>query len=240
MKVLSALTALTICSSALASESPLKEADEGFSGDITLDYDGSRHRTAAFDAGLELEWAAKQWWIKLDLDAFTDFSAHWSLKNQGLASLSVGTALYKNHKDRLYINAVLEASGPSLLADRGIDITPEINIAKGLTKDWWVGGEISGVFSTARNEGNRWGYGSLTTWVMWFSRWLPNDSDALQVSIWAATNEVPGDDNALFLSLEYQFDVTDDIDASLGIGTDPSSPWERKGVFATAQLRWKF
>jgi hypothetical protein len=240
MNHLPLIVALALGCCAHAANPTLKAPDDGFSGSIALDYDGSRHRTAAFDAGLTLEWAAQHWWVKLDLDAFSDFSSHWALKDQSLASLSVGTALYKNHQERLYINAAVEFGVPSLLADRGIDITPEINIAKGITKDWWIGGELAGVFSTSRNEGNRHGYGSLTGWAMWFCRWLPNESDALKFSVWAATNEVPGDDNALFLSLEYQFDVTDDLDASIGIGTDPSSPWERRGVYATALLRWSF
>lgn len=241
MKPFLSLLALTLMTCGFAhAQNPHHETAEGFSGDVTFDYDGSRHRTAAMHGGIGVEWAGESFWTKLDFDTYSDFSRHWALKDDAYGALGFGAAIYKDHKERLYINAVLDISGPSQLADKGIDIAPKITITKGLNKDWWLGGDIEGVISTSRNTGDRAGYFSLTAWAMWFSRWLPNDSDAFKFSVWAATNEVPKDDNALFLSLEYEFDITDSLDASVGIGTDPSSPWEHKGVFATAGLRWSF
>jgi hypothetical protein len=238
--LLSLLAFMLITCDASQAQNPRRETAEGFSGDVTFDYDGSRHRTASMHGGIGVEWPGEKFWTKLDFDTYTDFSKHWALRDSAYGALGFGAAIHKDHKDRLYINALVEVSGPSQLADKGVDFDAKITVAKGLNADWWLGGDLERIFSTSRNPGNRSGYLSVTTWAMWFSRWLPNDSDAFKFSIWAATNEVPDDDNALFLSLEYEFDITDSLDASIGIGTDPSSPWERKGIFATAGLRWSF
>jgi hypothetical protein len=221
-------------------ETPRHPAADGLSLDLAFDYDGSRFRTGGSHAGIEVEWKGDKSWVKLDLDSYSDFKRGWRFKDNTYGGVTIGTALYKNHEERLYINANLIIEGPSQLADHGIDISPQITIANGLTKDWWIGGDLTRVFSTSRNPGNRSGYVSLTTWLMWFSRWLPNESDAFTMSAWAATNEVPGDDNALFFSLTYDFDISDNLDANVGVGTDPYTPWEHRGVYFTAGVRWRF
>ncbi|MCE9519525.1 MAG: hypothetical protein K8R87_08235, partial [Verrucomicrobia bacterium] len=128
----------------------------------------------------------------------------------------------------------------SQLADKGIDITPEISLAKGLTRDWWIGGELAGVISTSHNEGNRQGYIALTAWALWFSRWLPNETDAFKLSVWAATNEVPEDSNALSISLDYEFDISDHLEAVVGVGVEPYSSSGNHGAYLAAGLRWQF
>jgi hypothetical protein len=99
---------------------------------------------------------------------------------------------------------------------------------------------VAGVFATRPDEGNRIGYGSLTVWTTWLCALLPNESDSLSLGIWAATNEQHGVDRALFISLEYEFDLTENLEVSLGLGTDPSSPWEQVGVYGVAGLRWRW
>ena len=63
----------------------------------------------------------------------------------------MGKALWRDNESRLYINTKLEFDAHSYLASQGGDVMPEINIAKGITADWWVGGAIAGVFATDPN-----------------------------------------------------------------------------------------
>ena len=77
-------------------------------------------------------------------------------------------------------------------------------------------------------------------WTTWLCTLLPNESDSISLGVWAATNEVPDSDNALFISLEYDFDITDNLEANFGIGTDPYLSWERFGAYAIAGLRWRW
>ena len=213
---------------------------EGWKWETSVDYDSSRFRTSAFSYGIEAEWGTPKFWASLSLDTYTDFKSHWDVKYDLYSTLSLGAPIHRDKKKRFFINVSLDVDGPSLLAERGLDLTPEINLAKGLTKDWWVGGALSAVLSTAPDEGNRAGYGSLTLWVTWLCKWLPNESDSIGLSMWAATNEVPGSDNALFFGLDYDFDISAQLGLNLGIGTDVSSPWERQGVYATALITWRF
>ena len=209
--------------------------EPGLTFALDLDYDGSRSRTSAFHAGTEVEWGTKEYWLNLSFDTYSDLKSDWRLTQDGYATLELGKALWRDNESRLYINTKLEFDAHSYLASQGGDITPEINIAKGITPDWWVGGAIAGVFATDPDRGNRDGYGSLTLWLRWLCGWLPNESDSLALSMWAATNE-RSSDNALFFSLEYQFDVNDRLKAKFGIGTDPYSPWDHLGVYGTAGL----
>lgn len=232
-------TAWLVAGSCLA-ETPRHPHVEGLSGSVDFDYDGSRARTDVFHLGAEVEWGSSRDWITFAVDTYSDLNRRWSAKDDTFFNVTFGHALLRDHDARLYINATLDVDIPSLLASRGVDLTPEINIAKGLTEDWWIGGSLNAVFSTAPDEGNRTGYGSCNLWLYWASGWLPNATDTFTLSLWAATNEVPGDDNALFFSLEYAFDITDDLEATLGIGTDPISPWDHLGVYGIAGLKWRF
>lgn len=188
--------------------------------------------------GAEAQWGSSESWISLSLDAYTDLTGPWSMAEDGYATLQIGRALYRNNDKRLYLNATLDLDLHSTLASGGADLTPEIGVAKGLTEDWWIGGNLGAVLATSPDEGNRTGYASATLWIVWLCELLPDDG--LTLSLWAATNEIPGDDNALFLSLEYEFSLTDDLEASFGIGADPVSPWDHLGVFATAGFTWRF
>jgi len=234
------IAAVSLIYSLSPAEDPRHPKSDGFSTDISFDYDGSRARTAAMRGGMEIDWRGDKTWIELELVTYTDFNSKWDFNHDVYAGIATGIVIYKSHEERLYINAKLSLNGPSQLADKGVDITAEVSVAKGLTKDCWLGGELARVISTSRNVGDYSGYISLTAWAMWFSRWLPNESDAFKLSMWAATNEVPGAGNALFFSLTYEFDINDQLDASIGIGTDPYSPWEHLGFYATAGLRWRF
>ena len=69
---------------------------------------------------------------------------------------------------------------------------------------------------------------------------MPDESDAISLSIWGATNEDTEADKALFITLEYDFDLADDWEVNLGLGTDPSSPWDHLGVYWTAGIMWRF
>ena len=240
LRLLVGIAAVSLTCSLCPAEDPRHPKSDGFSTDVSFDYDGSRSRTAAFRGGMEIDWRGDKTWLELELDTYTDFKSKWAFNHDVYAGIATGIVIYKSHEERLYINAKLSLSGPSQLADTGVDITAEVSVAKGLTKDWWLGGELARVVSTSHNLGSDSGYISLTTWAMWFSRWLPNESDAFKLSMWAATNEVRGAGNALFFSLTYEFDLTDQLETSIGIGTDPYSPWERLGFYATAGLRWRF
>ena len=213
---------------------------EGLSGALEIDYDGSRFRTDALRYAVELEWGGKEQWINVLLETYTSLSRVLAIRHEAFATVTLGTALWRDNDARFYVNATLDVDVPSVLASRGVDFTPEINFAKGITEDWWVGGSVSAVLSSSPDPGNRQGYASATLWLYWACGWLPNGSDSLTLSVWAATNEVPGDDNALFVSLEYAFDITDDLEATVGIGTDIISPWDHLGVYATASLSWRF
>lgn len=225
---------------ALATDEVRHPHQEGWSGSLGFDYDGSRHRTNAFSLGAEVEWGSSTNWISLSLDAYSDLKHDWHPRSDGYATLQLGHALYRNNDERLYFNATLDIDAHSMLAMHGGDLTPEINVAKGLTEDWWIGGNVGAVLATDPDEGDRRGYGYLTLWVTWLCGLLPNESDSLSLSVWMAGNEQHGVNKALFIGLEYQFDLTDSLEATLGIGTDPSSPWDRVGAYATAGLTWRF
>lgn len=214
--------------------------EPGLTFALDLDYDGSRNRTSAYHFGPEIEWGTKEFWINLSFDTYSDLKSGWRLTKDGFATLELGKALWRDNEARLYINAKLELDAHSYLATQGGDITPEINIAKGITADWWIGGAISGVFATDPDLGERAGYGSLTLWLRWLCALLPNESDSVALSMWAATNEARYSENALFFSLEYQFDLSDKLQAKLGVGTDPYSPWDHLGIYGTAGLTWRW
>ena len=214
--------------------------EAGFSSTIGIDYDGSRHRTEPWDFAVTAEWGTKDYWAELSLDAFSDLKRDWRLRKDGYATFQAGKALYRNNDDRLYVNATLDVDVHSQLASQGADISPELNVAKGLTSALWIGGNIGGTLATAPNPGNHRGYGSVTLWVTYLSGWLPNETDSVSFNVWAANNEVPSANKALFLSLTYQFSITDHLEANLGLGTDPSSPWQRVGTYGIAGLKWRF
>lgn len=212
----------------------------GFTGSLGIDYDGSRYRTAAFDVSASAEWGSNKSWLNLSFDGFTDFKESWRLRSDAYATLELGHALYRNNDERLYLNATLDLDVHSQLAIHGGDITPSLDVAKGLTDDWWTGGSLAAVLATDPDEGNRRGYASLVLWTTYLCGWLPNESDSISLNIWAATNEEHGADRALFIATEYQFDLTDSLEASISLGTDPSSPWDHLGLYATAGLTWRF
>lgn len=231
---------LVLLAAPCPAETPRHPHVEGFSGSVGLDYDGSRARTDALRFGVELEWGSRKRWLMLAFDQYADLTQAWAIHRNTEATVTFGTALWRDNATRCYVNATLDVDVPSLQASRGVDITPEINFAKGITEDWWIGGSISAVLATSPDEGNRQGYASATLWLYWATQWLPNESDSLTLSVWAATSEVPGDDDALFVSLEYAFDITDDLEFTIGIGTDIISPWDHLGVYGTAGLCWRF
>jgi len=212
----------------------------GFSGSLGFDYDGSRYRNSAFGLNAEVEWGNSETWITLSLDAYSDFSSQWRFRSETYATLELGHALYRNNDTRLYVNASLELDAHSRLATRGGDVSPALDLAKGLTEDWWIGGSIGAVLAMNPDEGYRRGYGSVSLWVTYLSGWLPDESDSISLSISGATNEDTEADKALFITLEYDFDIADDWEVNLGLGTDPSSPWDHLGVYATAGITWRF
>ncbi len=216
------------------------EVREGANFTLDLDYDGSRYRTSALRFGLEAEWGDDNRWLSLGLDSYTDLKHRWQASEDIYGSIQGGWALHRDNEARWYVNTTLTIDAPSVLSERGLDLTSELNTAYGITDDWWIGGALGGVFATAPEEGNRLGYGYATFWIVYLTGWLPNESDSLALNIWAATNEIPDDDKSLFLTLEYEFDVNDALDGVLGIGTDPISPWDHKGIYGTAGLRWRF
>jgi hypothetical protein len=126
------------------------------------------------------------------------------------------------------------------LAEHGWDLNPKLGVAWGITEDWWIGGEIGAVLATSPDDGNRMGYASGTLWITWLCGFTPEETDSLSLGLWTAGNEIPRDDNALFIELEYTFDLTENLEASIGIGTDPISPWDHLGAYATAGIKWKF
>ena len=231
---------LVTASGVFAADSVRHPHEEGLTGLVTIDYDGSRFRTNAMHLGTEIEWGGKENWLSLSLDTYTDFSSAWRLRGDGFATLEFGHAFYRNNETRTYVNGTLQLDAHSVLSTHGGDITPEINIAKGITEDFWIGGNVGGVFATAPDEGNRRGYGYVTLWTTYLCGWLPNESDSINLSIWAATNEEYDVDKALFISVEYEFDITDSLEGSIGLGTDPSTPWEKQGLYAMAGLIWRF
>ena len=214
--------------------------EPGLTVDIDFDYDGSRNRTSAMHFGTFIQWGTNEHWASASLDTFSDLDSSWKLTRDSYATLELGKALWRDNGNRFYINTSVEIDAHSYLASTGWDLTPELAVVKGITPKWWVGCTVAGVFATRPDEGNRAGYGSLTLWTTWLCAFLPNESDSISLGVWAATNEVPDSDNALFISLEYEFDITDNLEATLGVGTDPYSPWERLGAYAIAGLRWRW
>lgn len=231
---------VSLASCTIAADMVRHPHQAGWSGSLGFDYDGSRHRTNAFSLGTEVEFGSKENWISLSLDAYTDLQHDWRLRSDGYITLQLGHAFYRDNDSRLYVNGTLDVDAHSMLATHGGDITAELNLAKGLTEDFWIGGNLGAVLSTDRDAGDRHGYPYLTLWSTWLCGWLPNESDSLSLNVWIAGNEQHDVDKALFISIEYQFDLTDSLEASIGIGADPSSPWDRVGAYAIAGLTWRF
>lgn len=238
------LLTAALCSSASLAEArdPLKETDrdEGWSGEFSVDYDGSRSRTNTFHAGLEVQWSTPRAWVSLSGDTYSDLSTPLDLRHDSYATLQLGYALYKNNEERLYWNAKLDLDPHSLLASRGWDITPSLDVAYGLTEDWWIGYDVGVVLATRPDEGDHAGFLSQTFWIYWLCGFTPDGTDNLSLSLWAAGNEVPGGDHNLFAELEYTFDVTEKLEASIGVGTDIMSQWDHLGVYFSAGLKWSF
>ncbi len=214
--------------------------EAGLSVDVTFDYDGSRFRTSSFHYGTEVEWGNLEEWVSLTFDTFSDFNSGWRMTQDAYATLELGKALWRDNDARLYINASLEIDAHSYLASTGWDLSPEISFVKGLTDEWWVGANVGGSFATSPDEGYLAGFGSLTLWATWLTGWMPDEEDSLSLSIWMATNEDPDVGRALFIGLEYTFDLTDSVEASVGFGTDPYTPWDHLGAYASAGIRWTF
>jgi hypothetical protein len=228
---------MTTC---LSAQTPRQLRRDGWSQTLSLDYDGSRFRTSAVHVGAELEWGSQELWASLNFDTYTGEQSNWRLRTDSFATLQLGRALHRDNAARLYLNATINIDFHSVLASQGGDLTPEINAAWGINDEWWLGGNLGGVFATDPDEGYRRGYGYATAWLYWNSCWTPNEEDAWTLSIWAANNEDSEADNALFISLEYEFDVTETMSVNLGIGTDPISPWDHQGIFGTLGLIWRF
>ena len=221
---------------------PLKETDrkDGWSGDFSLDYDGSRARTNTLHAGLEAQWSTPRAWISLSGDTYSDLASSPDFRKDSYATLQLGYALYKNNEERLYWNAKLEIDPHSQLASRGWDLAPSMDVAYGLTEDWWIGCDVGAVLSTRPDEGDHAGFLSQTLWIYWLCGFTAEETDALSLSLWAAGNEVPGGDHNLFAELEYTFDLTDNLEAAIGVGTDIMSQWDHLGVYFSAGLKWSF
>ncbi|MCE9520309.1 MAG: hypothetical protein K8R87_12250, partial [Verrucomicrobia bacterium] len=90
-----------------SAQSPRHPEIDGFSADLSIDYDGSRFRTAPLHVGFDVEWRGEKSWISLELDGYPDFSRQWQFSQDFYAGVTVGTALYKSHEDHFYINASL-------------------------------------------------------------------------------------------------------------------------------------
>jgi hypothetical protein len=214
--------------------------EAGWSSELRLDYDSSRARTSPLHLGCELEWGNAQTWISLTGDLYSNVDQRPNLQDDGYLTLQLGHALYRDNEQRLYINAMLDLEPHSILAEHGWDITPKLGLAWGITEDWWIGGEAAAILATHADDGNRTGYPSLSLWVNWLCGFTTAETDTLALSLWVAGNEIPDDDNALFLELEYTFDITEQLEASIGLGTDPISPWDHLGLYASAGLKYRF
>ena len=214
--------------------------EPGLTTELLLDYDGSRARTNHTRAGFEVEWGTSENWLSLAGDLFSDLAHPIDLGDDGFITLQLGHALYRNNDERLYWNAILDIDPNSQLASIGWDLTPKLSVAWGLTEDWWIGGEFAGVLATRPDDGNRMGYASISLWLTWLCGFTDEETDTLSFSLWAASNEIPHDDNALFLELEYTFDLTEHLEACFSVGTDPISPWDHLGAYVSAGLRWTF
>jgi hypothetical protein len=212
----------------------------GWSGQVELDYDQSRSRTNALRAGFEIEWGDSQTWINLAGDSYTGPDYHFNLRNDSYVTLELGYALYRNNDQRLYVNTMLDIEPHSLLAARGWDLSPALGVAWGITKEWWVGGELGAALALSPDEGNRNGYPSLSLWTTWLCDFTSKGGDSLSLGLWLAGNEIPGDDPQLFAEVEYAFDITEGLEMKLGLGTDPISPWDHLGLYFTAGLTWRF
>ena len=79
------------------------------------------------------------------------------------------------------MNATLELDAHSRLATSSGDVSPGIDVAKGITEDWWIGGGLEAVLAMNPDEGYRRGYGSLSLWITYLFGWLPDESDSISL-----------------------------------------------------------
>ena len=215
-----------------------RSGDESWNTSLVFDYDTSRFRTNAWHLGAEIEWGSWEQWVQLELDTYSSFQHAWQLRSDSYATLELGKALHRDNTQRVYVNAMLSLDAHSQLSRYGGDITPQVEVVWGITKEWWMGANLGAVLATSPEEDVKRGYLSGNVWVSWQAGWL--EDDALSLNLWAAGNEIPDDDKVLFIEMDYTFSLTESLELSLGCGTDPISPWDHLGFFGTAGLRWTF
>jgi hypothetical protein len=238
----SALAALLLLSPALATagiaaEEEVEEDDEPeWTTTLLVDYDTSRFRTNAYHAGIELAWGTTDFWLQLELDTYSSFKQSWDLRSDSFATLEIGQTLYEEEAFTLVTTLRLDAH--SQLSTQGGDVTPEVEAQLQLAEDWELHVSLGAVLATAPEEDVKRGFLSGNIWLGYSCGWL--EEDELSLNIWAAGNEIPSDDKVLFIELEYTFAATEKLEVSLGLGTDPISPWDHLGLYGTAGLRWSF
>jgi hypothetical protein len=215
-----------------------RSGDDEWQTSLLFDYDTSRFRTNAWHFGSEIQWGSWDRWIQLELDTFSSFQNAWNLRSDSYATLELGHALHRDKDRQIYINGKLRVDAHSQLSRYGGDVTPQVEIVWGINDDLWMGADIGAVLATAPEEDVKRGYLSGNVWIAWLCGWQEDDS--LSLNVWAAGNEIPQDDKVLFIEMEYSFALSESLQATVGLGTDPISPWDTLGIWGTAGLQWFF
>lgn len=234
-----ALSFLSAYGGEIAPSAP-KVAPE-FSAEIESSYDGSRFRTGTWEwsASVMLENEDK-WSMELGAHTYSDLKQSSSLHDEAQGYLNLERTVWISEKEDVYLLFSLEIAGPSTLAYRGMDFTPELEFEFECRENWWIGVAVGGTLATSPDPGNKTGYAFLDTWVTIDTSWLPNESDYVTIGVYASTQEDPELGKSLSIEGVYGFDLTESCAVEFGVGTEIATPYEQQGIYALGQLSWRW
>jgi hypothetical protein len=215
------------------------EAGEGPGYWVSLSYDGSQHRRASWSFIPSVAFSlTEDIQAGTYLNAVTGSGLHWQWSESLFAgvwsSLDLGEWMTWSWE------AEAELSGPSLISDRGLDVQLTLTGARsfGEEDEWFCGAALGSLAATSPFEGDRIGFVSLSAWA---GRQLGLlDYDALSAGFYAATHETPGFENLFTIEGRYQFNLREQLEITLSLGKEISSPFDHDSYYAGFLATWEF
>ncbi len=233
---------LALSGPAVAGEA-VKETDSpDFSYLIGADYDGSLHRTSKWGWSLGVEYGlAEHWSVEVGARTYSDLSHSNNLRDEAQWFTNFEWTAYATKNRHVIFETFLDIDGPSTLgAHHGIELIPGLKLELTLTKTIRVGAAGGAVLATEALAGNHTGYEFVALWAKHWTKWLPNKSDTLGLSLYGATDETPGVKDQISIQLGYEFDIGKHCAANFGIGRELKTPYPHDSFYLAGGLNWRF
>ncbi|MEO7932712.1 MAG: hypothetical protein ABIT76_06100 [Chthoniobacterales bacterium] len=213
---------------------------DGLSGTVGVGYDGTRLSSEAFNLSSEIEFGDTKTWISLSTDTNLSSFSDFRIRRDSYLSLKLGAALYRNNDTRFYLNATFALDPHSRYATQGMDLSPGLDFAWGLTDALWIGGGFGIDASTSPKISHKPIHPTADVFVTYLCAWLPNESDSISLNANAGADDSSGSSQTLSVNLSYTFNLTENLEATVGIGGNVISSIEPGGVHALSGLTWRF